>query len=178
MNLPDRIETKIVRIPFSGCWIWMGAAARYGHTHVNGKSARAHRAIYEMSGNFIPAGMELMHSCDIGLCVNPDHLSIGTHQDNMADMVRKGRARAPIGDAHWTRNEPERARAIAQRNIVKSHASGIDNSNAKVTLLLLPVIRAAYATNPNQTMAELGKPFGLGRETARKIVKGIAPWKL
>ena len=155
----------------------MGASGRYGYTHVDGKVSRAHRAIFQMSGKSIPPGMELMHSCDVGLCVNPDHLSVGTHQDNMDDMVRKGRARAPTGNNHWTRGDIDRARTIGRRNIVNSHGSGEKNNNAKVNIEIVRSIRAANSANPTQSMVDLGKAFGIGREPARKIVKGIV-WKL
>lgn len=176
MDIPERIERKIARIPFSGCWIWMGAAGRYAYSHMNGRTVRLHRALFEMAGNVIPAGMELLHSCDIGVCVNPDHLSAGTHQENMTDMARKGRAKAPAGADHWTKGDLERAREIARKNIVNSHGSGEANSNAKATTAIAAAIRAEHAANPHQTMAELGSAFGLGREQTRKIVKGIV-WK-
>lgn len=176
IEIPLRIERKIVRIPFSGCWIWMGSGSRYGYTHFHGRVERAHRVLYMLTGKTIPPGMELMHSCDLGLCVNPEHLSAGTHQENMSDMVRKGRARAPRGLAHWTKGDPERARMIAKQNIVKSHASGADNSNAKANIAIAARIREAHAANPTQSMTTLGEAFGLGRETTRKIVKEIA-WK-
>ena len=176
LNLPARLEAKIVRIPVSGCWIWIGSASRYGHTHVYGKPALAHRAIFEMAGNVIPDGMELMHSCDIGVCVNPAHLSVGTHQQNMTDMVNKGRARAPRGPAHWTKTDLERARQIARNNIVKTHGFGVANNNAKASPAIAEAIRSAHAADPKQTMKALGRAFGLGREQTRKIVKGIV-WK-
>ncbi|MFS2051003.1 HNH endonuclease signature motif containing protein [Variovorax sp. Varisp41] len=173
-NIPERMERKIVRVPFSGCWIWMGSAGRYGHAHLNGRVVRAHRALFQLAGGTIPDGMELLHSCDIGVCVNPDHLSVGTHQENMSDMVRKGRARAPTGANHWTSSDPERARQVARRNIANAHGSGVCNSNAKASPEIAELIRAAHAANPTQPMEALGKAFGLGRETTRKIVKGIS----
>ena len=177
--LTERMERKIVRVPFSGCWIWMGASGeRYGLMWAGRKRAMAHRAVLTTKGIEIPPGMEVMHSCDVGFCVNPDHLSVGTHQDNMTDMVRKGRARAPVGDDHWTRSDPDRARAIARLNIVRSHASGFHNGNAKVTPTVIEQVRKAHCAAPALSMQELGKPHGIGRETARKIVKGIAPWTL
>lgn len=176
MNIPARMERMIVRVPFSGCWIWMGAGGRYGHAHLNGRPMRAHRAIFELAGNAIPEGLEVLHSCDIGVCVNPEHLSVGTHRENMADMVRKGRARAPTGADHWTARSPDRARQIARRNIANAHGSGTRNSNSKASPEIAELIRAAHAANPTQTMEALGTAFGLGRETTRKIVKGIS-WK-
>lgn len=176
MQIPERFESKIERIPLAGCWIWVGAANRYGYIHVNGQSIVAHRAIWEMSNGKIPEGMELLHSCDIGVCVNPGHLSIGTHSDNMRDMVNKKRQRSVCGSAHWTHQDRQRARLIGQENIKKSHGSNEDNNNAKISQEIALQIRAHYASNPKLTMTELGSIFGLKREQTRKIVKGIV-WK-
>ena len=178
METAKRMERKIERIPFCGCWIWTGSttAGRYGSVYHNGKVRRAHRVALELSGVDVPDGAEVMHSCDVGFCVNPDHLSIGTHQDNMSDMKAKGRARSPAGDAHWTRAYPEKAKSVAQKNIANAHGRGEQNGNAKVSLLMLNQIRSEYRKNPSQTMADLGIKYGIGRETARKIIKGVAPW--
>lgn len=175
MDLPYRIEKKIVRVPFCGCWIWIGSAsARYGSVWDRSKVARAHRVVFRMTGRHLPDDRELLHSCDVPLCVNPDHLTVGTHAENMADMVTKGRGRAPTGDSHWTRSDRARARAIGRRNIAMSHGSGEANNNAKVTKAIAAEIRAAHEADPTLSMAELGARFGLAREQTRKIVKGIA----
>ncbi len=176
MTLPLRIERKIARIPMGGCWIWTASGDRYGTVYFDGRNRRAHRVVYGILVGQVPEGMELLHRCDVGLCVNPHHLFIGTHADNMADMVRKGRARAPIGDAHWTRSDGERALQIARLNIARTHAPGADNNNAKLTHSLVAQMRATYSAAPGQTMAQLGRQFGVGRETARKVIKEIA-WK-
>lgn len=177
MDIPARIEQKIDRVPLCGCWIWTGAhtsGGRYGSAYFGGRVMPAHRAVWEIVNGAIPDGMELLHKCDVGLCVNPSHLMVGTHAENMADMVAKGRQRSIAGDNHWTRRDKDKAVAVAKANITNSHGSGEENNNAKITLEIANKIRSAYSSNPYLAMTELGAMFGLKREQTRKIVKGLA----
>jgi len=75
------------------CWIWTASTngRGYGKFRISGKYATVHRISYEMHKGPIPAEMVVMHSCDNRLCVNPDHLNVGTHADNVKDKVTKGR---------------------------------------------------------------------------------------
>lgn len=77
----------------NSCWIWAShiSGNGYGYFSLNNKELRAHRVAYELTKGPIPKGLHVMHTCDNPKCVNPDHLKIGTHQDNMSDMVKKGR---------------------------------------------------------------------------------------
>jgi HNH endonuclease len=64
------------------------------------KSVVAHRISWQAANGKIPDGMIICHKCDTPSCVNPGHLFIGTDADNVADMLRKGRARPPRGEAN------------------------------------------------------------------------------
>jgi hypothetical protein len=80
--------------PNSGCWIWLGCTRGshgYGGIKVNGRTIPAHRYPWELHRGPIPVGLFVLHRCDNPARVNPDHLFLGTHQDNEDDKVRKGR---------------------------------------------------------------------------------------
>ena len=76
------------------CWLWTGTGTPQGYGHfirANKEIWRAHRFSYEMSRGPIPHGYAVLHKCDNPRCVNPEHLSVGTIQDNNADKIAKGR---------------------------------------------------------------------------------------
>lgn len=92
MNLRERFEAKIEPCPMTGCWLWSANLTRwgYGTISVNGQKKPAHRVAWLLYKHSIPDGLWVLHSCDVPSCVNPAHLFIGTHADNMRDMNRKG----------------------------------------------------------------------------------------
>lgn len=85
----------------TGCWPWTARknAKGYGVFKATGEVS-AHRVSWVLFRGAIPAEMFVCHRCDNPSCVNPDHLFLGTHDDNMRDMVDKGRQRSACGSAH------------------------------------------------------------------------------
>lgn len=79
----------------SGCVLWIGRRGKYGYGSLSFRSIeiQAHRASFVCKKGTIPHGQFVCHTCDNALCINPEHLFLGTSFDNMQDMCRKGR--------HW-----------------------------------------------------------------------------
>lgn len=133
----------------TGCFIWYGAKQKngYGHRNVNGKTKLVHRISYEETFGPIPKGMLVCHSCDNRLCINPQHLFLGTHKDNTNDMMRKGRG-------SWGHTKGER--------------------NAK-TILKDSEVRNIYRLFKSNkfTRFELSKKFNASWNTINRIVSGL-----
>lgn len=116
-SLIDRFEDFYVPDPNSGCWLWIGVsnAQGYGHFKIpdqygEWRTVKAHRAAYQLyRGVEVPSNMQLMHKCDTPCCVNPDHLEIGTRNDNQQDMARKGRGTKSSIGLPWGVMQPKRS---------------------------------------------------------------------
>lgn len=150
----DRVLTKVIPIPFSGCWIFMGAIneAGYGIVGTGGRGKtndRAHRITYRHFCGDIPEGMFVCHTCDVPSCCNPDHLFLGTNQDNVNDMVKKGRNSPP------------------PRN---PHVVGSVHPRAKFTEEQVKLMRAEHAAG--KTMYRLAKEHGVCQSTMQRIIHG------
>jgi hypothetical protein len=115
---------------------------------VQNKQIAVHRLSYSIHHGHIPEGLVVMHSCDTPLCVNPDHLSLGTSADNAADSARK--ARRPRGS---------------------------NNPQAKLTEKQVIALRERYARGGithNQLAAEYGvSPALIGHVVTRKAWRHI-----
>lgn len=137
--------------PTSGCWLWLGSVSRgYGKMYVAGAHRRAHRVAYELFRGPIPKGLSVCHRCDTPACVNPEHLFLGTHADNMTDMVRKGRA-AP-GFPAGQPNGRSRITAEAARYI-RTH------------------YRSKFAEQVGRSQSELAALFGISVPYVSDILK-------
>lgn len=90
----SRINQYTFPEPNTGCWLW-GAATRdkkgYGVLKVKGKMQFAHRLNYQIHKGEIPKGLFVCHRCDTPTCINPEHLFLGTTQENTQDRTNKGR---------------------------------------------------------------------------------------
>lgn len=102
--MDKRFWNKVDKDSQSPCWIYTGAknGNGYGWLSRNGSQMTAHRWSWILQNGSIPKGAYVCHSCDNKICVNPDHLWVGTHDDNMKDMAKKGRGRKtnPRGEKH------------------------------------------------------------------------------
>lgn len=93
MNTLKVIESRAQKIPWTGCWIWMGetTASGYGQLRLGSKRPiRAHRAAYSAVNGAIPDGAYILHRCGVKYCCRPDHLYAGTQAQNILDSVRHG----------------------------------------------------------------------------------------
>lgn len=118
-----RFHRKYFKCTESGCWIWKCGTNKdgYGFFYIGKKQYLAHRVSYCAHKGVINNWLFVCHNCPSGdnpSCVNPDHLWLGTHQDNMDDMARKGRR--PTGDLHHARRRPE-CMARGDRNGSRLH---------------------------------------------------------
>lgn len=91
-NPKQRFDAKWTPEPNTGCWLWSEGTdwAGYGYFRHAGELL-AHRCSYVLHSGPIPTGLHVLHKCDVPACVNPEHLFLGTHQDNMTDCKVKGR---------------------------------------------------------------------------------------
>lgn len=146
----QRIAKYVEQIPFIDCHIWTGSRSRSKYPYPsmtlrelgnrnNRKTFKVHRLIYELKNGEI-GNRHVLHTCDNSLCVNPDHLILGTHQDNMRHMVERNRCQ-----------------------------SGMKSPNAKLTDDNVRLMRKLYSEG-HHTTRSLAKLFGVNPKHVWKIV--------
>lgn len=166
MSIVGRFWDKVPDRPENGCWIWAGrkvggyGALRSGRT-ASGKHrwVRAHRLSWEIHNGPIPDGLQVLHGCDNPPCVRPDHLRVGTHADNMADKVARGRCARQSGAEHWTHRRPDHRPGAGER-----HAS------AKLTVELVRWVRSEHTKG--RSITSLAQEVGVGRASVSKAING------
>jgi hypothetical protein len=96
-----RLLSKAEPITSTGCLEWQASKSGdgYGRFWFEGRMQNAHRISLELhTGERIPDGMMVLHRCDNKTCINPEHLTIGTHADNMRDRHAKRRFSRKLSD--------------------------------------------------------------------------------
>jgi len=99
--MPKHLDLEY-EIDANGCWICTShrpTKRGYAKCWCNGKKQGAHRIMYERFKGPIPDDLVVRHTCDVRLCINPDHLVVGTAADNNRDMMQRGRQRFLKGEA-------------------------------------------------------------------------------
>lgn len=143
LSLEARFWKKVAKGSGDSCWNWTGSLVRrYGAFQVNGCLRKAHRISWEIHFGKVPDGLWVLHKCDNPICVRPDHLFVGTNQDNVDDRQAKGRNNPPKGE---------------------------DHTHAKLTEKDVLEIRRLYA-NGGISYAKLAKRFGICPMQACDIV--------
>jgi len=135
-GLVARFISKVDRRGPNDCWPWKGVLKSNGYGQITsdakddeyvGRKQYAHRVAYEIAHGAIPDGLHVLHRCDNPAGVNPAHLFLGTHQDNMRDMLAK--RRHAFGDRQPTRKlNHHQVRAIRW---LAEHDAGLQRHLAK-----------------------------------------------
>lgn len=145
----------------AGCWEWLGAriSTGYGEFRRAGHLYLTHRASWIAHFGPIPKKFLILHHCDNPPCFRPDHLFLGTDQDNVNDKIAKGRMRHGhvYGDNHPARKHPE--------TYIKC---GEEHQNARINWDIVRAIRFLY--NAGHSKADIAKLFEVNRGTVYKIV--------
>jgi len=135
------------------CWIWTGKKNKgYGRLHLFGSTISAHRLSWVLAHGEVKDGLYVLHRCDNPGCVNPDHLFLGTHADNMADAVAKGRLKPP----------PTSRRALSHGEL---------NGNSSLSESDVLEIRT-LRNEGGLTYKEIAEKFNVGITTARDAATG------
>ncbi len=168
------------------CWTWHAAKnpLGYGLFSIKRRMRLPHRVAYEFQFRVIPSGMCVLHHCDNPSCVRPDHLWIGTVDDNNKDMAAKRRAAS--GARNGSHTHPE-SRACGLRNGAHTHPESRHNGlkiwmdrvpgankgelapNAKLTWPLVKAIRQTYQAGAHSLRA-LGAEYKVNHKTIYRIV--------
>ncbi|MCK5341972.1 MAG: HNH endonuclease [Candidatus Heimdallarchaeota archaeon] len=129
----DRFWEKVNIKGPDECWDWIAKhkVGRYGRFHLNNKDEMAHRFSWVIHNGQIPEEMDVLHHCDNPSCVNPAHLFLGTHQDNMRDALRKGRLQ--VGEtchrSKLTEKQVLEIRSSSESPIILAKRHGICDRN-------------------------------------------------
>lgn len=168
----DRFERLYIPEPNSGCWLWLGHLRETegrlrGEMSFQGRSQLVNRVAWKLFRGAIPTKSFVLHTCDVSICVNPDHLYLGTHLDNMRDMRVRRRS--------FMATNPLRCTAALQKgkqkNIGHRRLCGERHWNAKITQEQVEKIK-----NDPRSFAAIAAAHGVWPTTIRDIKSGRT-WK-
>ncbi len=145
----ERFWEKVDRGDPDECWLWTAATygSGYGAFRVGGRSGKtwhAHRWLWQHLNHPLGNSTHVLHRCDNPPCVNPSHLFIGTHTDNMRDMIAKARRDTAVGE---------------------------DNGLAKLTAASVLEARASYSGQRGECKA-LCQRYGVHKNTMLAALHG------
>lgn len=174
LGFRERFDSRVMPVPFSGCYEWLGKADRlgYGRIWVSGGYQLAHRVAYFIEYGVLRDDQVICHRCDNPSCVRPEHLFAGTQADNIRDAQRKGRL--AVGDRHGSYRE--RHHSYGKRNLALCEAASVANrgeGNGKAKMSEAQAYLALREGWPRQRIAD---EFGVNYQTASDLVAGRT-WK-
>jgi hypothetical protein len=151
-----RFWSKVEKSDERSCWNWKaGTRNGYGRLWLDGGIKSAHRVAWEFTNGPIPDGLRVLHRCDNPSCCNPAHLFLGTQEDNVADMVSKGRQRSA---------SPGRSGGVL------SPCKGTKNGRSKLTTQQIEIIRGRASAG--EKLARIARDFGVSDTQVRRIHLG------
>ncbi len=137
----DFFERSYITEPNSGCWLWEAGASKagYGLIQCADYYGFAHRYSYTKFKGNIPKGKFVCHKCDMPPCVNPDHLWLGSHADNMQDCARKGRNISAVCPELHARGEKQHLAVLTEALVieVRNLYGTLDDRGLRYTLKAL-----------------------------------------
>lgn len=140
----DDLLCRVTKI--DSCWLWNGVKNDRGYASAmwRGKNVHVHKLAYELLVGLVPSGMDVCHKCDVRTCVNPDHLFIATHLENIRDRDKKNR-----------------------------QAKGEQNARSKLTEEQVREIRRKYKKGVyGYGCRKLAKEYGITHPNIYEIIKG------